>query len=449
MFKKKLRIGINAQLTADSGTGGIIAVLRALARLTELDGPEEYVFVGPHSDPEWLRPLVQANHKIVRGPKLPTPSPVAATVKTNQRSLQPLRPLARGLRRLMGFNVAGASDSATATAVESIPPSSKQRFFDALGCDVIHFPFQAYEACSVPIIFNPHDLQHLHYKEFFSEEEIAWREALYPAACRAADTVVVASKYIKGDIVEHLGIPPEKIQVIPWAPPPLSRSPNENDQTDSKAIRKKYGLNDGPFALYPAMTWEHKNHLRLLEAIAQLRDTENLKVQFACTGFKTEFWLRIESRLHELGLNELVKFPGLIPIEDLNALYRASQFVFVPTLYEAASAPVFEAWQHGAPVACSNVTSLPEQAGEAALLFDASSVNEIAAALSTMATDAVLRDQLRLRGTLRLEEFSWGRTARSYRAVYRRAAGQELNEEDRWLLSLNNDSAAALREVAR
>ena len=198
---------------------------------------------------------------------------------------------------------------------------------------------------------------------------------------------------------------------------------------------KNMNLADRPFALYPAMTWEHKNHLRLLEAVAYLRDSEALDLRIICTGFKTDFWPNIERRLNELGLNEAVKFPGLVPLNELNALYRAAQFVFVPTLFEAASAPVFEAWQHGAPVACSTVTSLPDQVADAALLFDPFAEKEIASALARMTTDFTLREDLRRRGTRRLKDFSLERTAKAYRAVYRRAGGRELSEEDRRLLA--------------
>jgi glycosyltransferase involved in cell wall biosynthesis len=182
------------------------------------------------------------------------------------------------------------------------------------------------------------------------------------------------------------------------------------------------------------MTWEHKNHVRLLDALARLRDREGLEIAFVFTGFQTDFWPRVESRVGELGLGGQVNFLGLIPQEDLSALYRAAQFVFIPTLFEAASAPLFEAWQHGAPVACSSVTSLPEQAAGAALLFDPFDAQALARALARMATEEELRSELRRLGARRLDDFSLERTAKAYRAVYRRAAGLGLGEEDRQLL---------------
>lgn len=430
-MRERLRVAINAQLKPDGGSGGTVTVLRALAALARLeDGDEEYVFVGPHDSTEWLRSILPARQTIVRGPAPSRMSP--DRLEPFKRALGPLRPAARGLRRLLNTNVQTAESGASvlASLKTSAPPRPKS-FYEGLGCDVIHFPFQSYEPCNLPTVYNPHDLQHLHHPEFFDAPEIARREALHPSACRAANTVVVASDFVRRDVVGRYRIEPRKVQVIPWAPPPL---PERSGAEDFPTLREKYGLSEMPFALYPAMTWEHKNHSRLLEALAVLREREGLEVRFVFTGHKTDFWPRVERRVDELKLGSQVNFLGLIPSEELSALYRAAQFVFVPTLFEAASAPLFEAWQHGAPVACSSVTSLPEQASGAALLFDPFDVEAIADALARMATGAGLRDELRRRGASRLKDFSLERTAKAYRAVYRRAAGLRLDEEDCQLL---------------
>jgi glycosyltransferase involved in cell wall biosynthesis len=429
-LKEKLRVAINAQLKPDGGSGGTVTVLRALAALALLeDGPEEYVFVGPHDSPEWLRSILPPRQTVVRGP-----APLergADRLEPFKRALGPLRPAARGIRRMLNSNVQTAEPVEGTAPLKSFAPPPPKNFYDGLGCDVIHFPFQSYDPCGLPTVYNPHDLQHLHHPEFFTPAEIARRESLHPAACRAAHTVVVASEFVKRDVVERYHVAPQKIQVIPWAPPPLPESP---PAADSSTLGRKHGLSAGPFALYPAMTWEHKNHVRLLEALARLRERDGLELPFVFTGYKTDFWPRVERRVSELGLGEQVKFLGLVPREELSALYRAAQFVFIPTLFEAASAPLFEAWQHGAPVACSSVTSLPEQAAGAALLFDPFDVDEIVRALARMAADEGLREGLRRRGARRLDDFSLERTAKAYRAVYRRAAGLRLGEEDRWLL---------------
>lgn len=433
---ERLRVAINAQLAPDGSSGGIVTVLRALTALAELDGVEEYLFVGPYEDPEWMRPLLPPGLRIVRGPKsMSSGGWKIDSLEPLKRRLGRLRPAARGTKNFLSSRTLAtvkgfSSDSATKPS----PAQTSRAFFQSLGCDVIHFPFQAFEACGVPSVYNPHDLQHLHLGQFFTATETLRREKLYRAACRAAHTVVVASQFVKRDVVERYGVESGKVQVIPWAPPPLPKLLNGIGEGVGRTVLTKYDLVDRPFALYPAMTWKHKNHLRLLEAVAHLRDNEGLQLRVICTGFKTDFWPSVETRLHELDLNELVTFPGLLPLEELNALYRAAQFVFVPTLFEAASAPVFEAWQQGVPVACSTVTSLPEQVAGAALLFDPFSVKGIATALARMTADLTLREDLIRLGTLRLKDFSLERTAKAYRAIYRRAAGRELDEEDRWIL---------------
>lgn len=424
-LREALRIAVNAQIRPGSGTGGVETVLRTLAALSRLeDGPEEYVFIGPWDEPDWLRPLLSERARIVRGPK-------TTGVKSNPNRIEPLKRALGPLRPVIAQQAQRFLPRADSTAL-ALPVSDG--FYESLNCDVLHFPYQHYVQSALPSIYNPHDLQHLHLPQFFTQAEILRRESIYPAACRAAQTVVAASQFVKQDIVRHYRIPAQNVQVIPWALPP-AHTPARRADESLRTIRKRYGLFDQPFMLYPAMTWEHKNHLRLLEALAQLRDEAGLKLYLLCTGHKNNFWPLIERRVKELALQRQVKFLGLIAPEELSALYRAAQFVIIPTLFEAVSAPLAEAWQHDVPVACSSVTSLPEQARDAALLFDPHSVAAIAAALVRMATDDGLRAALRRRGHERLQDFSLARTAKAYRAVYRRVAGRVLSEEDRWLLT--------------
>ncbi len=420
-MKRKLRIAINAQIPSGSGSGGIETVLRVLTSLGQLDGDEEYVFIGHWSDADWLKPLLNERQTIVRAPR--TEQPKTNHTETLKSLLGPLRPLVRSVKHLV---------AAAPPKVQTSVPTSNG-FYESLNCDVIHFPYQDYVYCRVPTVYNPHDLQHLHYPEFFTAEELQRREIVYPAACRAARTVVVASQFVKQDVMQRYGIAADKIQVIPWSPPEIAL--NEFTEKDVTSMFEKYECPPGSFILYPAVTWEHKNHLRLLEAIALLRKREGLKVNVICTGHKNTFYSRIEQRLRELKLEAQVKFTGVVATEELSLLYRQAQFVIVPTLFEAASAPLFEAWQHGVAVACSSITSLPEQAAGAALFFDPFSIEEIANAIKMMASDETLRAEFRSRGFKRLQNFDIERTAKAYRAVYRRAAGVVLSDEDRHLLN--------------
>jgi glycosyltransferase involved in cell wall biosynthesis len=115
-------------------------------------------------------------------------------------------------------------------------------------------------------------------------------------------------------------------------------------------------------------------------------------------------------------------------------VYRLAQFLILPSLFEADSCPIYEAWSEGIPVASSNHTALPDQVADAGLLFDAGDTTAIAETVERMATDDKMRRQLVERGYRRVRDFDWDRTAKAYRAVYRRASGATLTEEDRWLL---------------
>lgn len=413
----EIKIAISAQYMPNSGVGGVesavIGLVSALGKLE--DGTEEYIVIGPWENPDWLTPYLGPNQRLIRGPK------------PEQHSFVPhwLRPSAKQVRaRLLGLlNLP--------LAIPQIPLSDG--FYENLGCDVIHFPDQGFILCALPTVYNPHDLQHLHLPQFFTPAEIQQRETLYRAGCHYARIVVAASEWIKNDLVEQYGLNPKKIQIIPCGA--LTHAVPEPTPDLVESIRNKYRL-PSSFAFYPAMLWKHKNHLRLLEALAQLREQNGLVVRLVCTGYLTpDFWPIVQEHIKKLDLSSQVQFLGMVSFEELRAIYKMSTFVIVPTLFEAASGPVFEAWQEGIPVACSNVTSLPDQVGDAALLFDPYSVDAIANAIQRMATDEGLRQDLRQKGKNRLDDFSWERTAKAYRAVYRLVARKQLTEEDRWLLN--------------
>lgn len=420
-MSKKLRIAINAQIIPGSGTSSLETVLRVLTAVGRLEGDEEYVFITPWSESDWLEPFLNNRQTIVRAPQSEK-SAAPNRLETLKCLMGPLRPLARRIKQLA---------VAPPKFEFSVPISDG--FYESLGCDVIHFPDPEYTYCRLPTVYNPHDLQHLHYPQFFAPETIERRKVIYPAACRAAEIVVVGSQFVKQDLIEKFGVEADKIQVIPWSPPEIADE--KITATDVADVLEKYECPPHPFMLFPAMTWEHKNHLRLLEAVALLRERDGLQVNLVCTGYKHTFYQRIERRLGELKLEKQVKFTGIVSTDELNLLYHGAQFVIIPTLFEAASGPLFEAWQHGAAAACSAVTSLPEQAADAALLFNPFSVEEIADAVKKMSSDENLRTELRTRGFRRLADFDLERTAKAYRAVYRKAAGADLSEEDRHLLN--------------
>jgi glycosyltransferase involved in cell wall biosynthesis len=418
-----LRVAINAQMIPGGGLGGVeqfmMGLVHTLGQL--VDGPEEYIIVGPWQEPDWLQPYAGRNQRLVSGPRPQFGSREWVSWLLGPFSRPSIR-LWRALRRLM--------PSFSRLTVPAVPVSDG--FYESLGGDVVHFPYQRFVRCDLPAIYNPHDLQHLHYPRFFTPQEFALRETIYRSGCRHAQAVVVESAWVKSDVIRQYGIDVEKVHVIPCGSPTELYQPVTNKTLAE--VRQRYELPEF-FALYPAQTWAHKNHIRLLEAVKLLKDDHSLSVQVVCTGRQNDFWPTIQKHRRELKLEDQVRFLGFVSAEELRGLYHLAQFVVFPSLFEGGGVPVLEGFREGAPVACSDVTSLPEYGGDAVLLFDPTSVKSIASAMLRLATDAELRASLRRRGAERMRLFSWERAAKAYRALYRKVAGRHLSKEDLHLLA--------------
>ena len=419
-----IQIAIHIDVTPGIAGGTAQSTQGLVSSLGQLDGPERYLLaVQSPQQAEWIDQYRGPNQKVVVRSSKRHWQRLNGHLSGNENRLKAaLRPWVEEIRRFAGR-----------LTPQSPRVDLSDGYYESLGCDVLHFPTQPFVLCAIPTIYNPHDLQHLHYPQFWTAEELARRETVYRAACQFSNTVVVGSSWIKQDIVRQYALHPDKVQIIPWAPPAVQYKPIEPTQIED--ARRKLALPE-TFAVYPAVTWPHKNHLRLFEAMAELRDRRGLVVNLVCTGVRFEsHWPQIEQRLTALKLESQVRFLGFLPELDLRAVYRSAQFLVLPTLFEADSCPVYEAWFEGVPVASSNHTAMPDQIGDAGLLFDAMNVTAIADALQQMTTDDRLRRDLVKRGYRRVKDFDWIRTAKAYRAIYRRAARVPLNEEDRWLLS--------------
>jgi glycosyltransferase involved in cell wall biosynthesis len=168
--------------------------------------------------------------------------------------------------------------------------------------------------------------------------------------------------------------------------------------------------------LYPAQFNPHKNHARLIDAFAV--------VARACpdyhlllTGEKRLEFSRVMSKVAELNLSSRVAHLGQIDASDLVAVYKSATMVVIPTLFESISIPMYEAFSLGVPVCASNVLALPEQAGDAAILFDPMSVQDMADKITAMLCDASLRGRLVQRGTERIGTMSIDKYAADLRRL--------------------------------
>jgi glycosyltransferase involved in cell wall biosynthesis len=416
---RPLRVALDARLV-DGEQGGVQQTILGLAHgLSQLaDGDETYLFLAFEGAAGWLREHLRGPCRLL--PVGPSPPPVRRDLRSAAQLVARLGPVRRSVER--GF---------LGRFVEvRLPPSDGS--IERAGAQVMHFTTQAGFVTEVPSLYVPHDLQHLHRPEYFSPFERRWRAAMYGPMAARSRLVVALSRWGRQDLVRGLGLSAEKIPVIGWAPI-LDAYPEPTDGAVAEVARR-LRLPER-FALYPAQTWRHKNHLGLLEALALLRDREGLEVPVVCTGRKNDFFPAIERRARALRLQAQLRFPGFVSPLDLRCLYRAARLLVFPSEFEGFGMPVIEAFRAGLPVVCSDAASLPELGGDAALRCDPSSAASIAAALGRAWRDEPLRAELAARGARWAAPLSWRGVALRYRALYRLIAGRALGDADRALVA--------------
>ena len=416
---RPLRVVIDARLR-DGEMGGVQQTLIGLAHgLSQLeDADEEYLFLAVEDSCDWLRPHLRGRCGVL---------PAARAVPAAPRGLGGLA------RRLADVGpVRRQIERGPLGRLVRVEVPTSDGTIERSGADVMHFALQAGFWTKVPSIYVPHDLQHAHHPEYFSPFELRWRAVHYGPLANQARAVVALSAWGKGDLIQHLRLPSEKVAVIGWAP-----VIDAYGEPGSEEARVLSHFNLPPqFVLYPAQTWRHKNHLRLLDALARLRDRDGLAIHVVCTGQQNDHYPSIQRRVRALGLEEQVRFLGYVSGAEVKSLYRAARALVFPSEFEGYGMPVAEAFRAGLPVACSNATSLPELAAGAALLFDPTSVDEIANALRRVWSDDGLRVDLARRGRERAAALSWREVARRYRALYRFIARRELGADDVALLTM-------------
>jgi glycosyltransferase involved in cell wall biosynthesis len=249
-----------------------------------------------------------------------------------------------------------------------------------------------------PFAFTLHDLQESHYPENFPWWQRAWRYQVYSGLLGRAARVVCESRYVKTDIIRTFGVSEELTVVI--AAPPLRQFLAEQTDDQLKAARIRLGLSER-FLFYPAHFWAHKNHLRLIEAFREVA-AEIPDLKLVLTGKKRDGYEAVMSAIDKCGLSERVCHLGYVEQDDLYAIYRLATALVMPSLFESVSIPIYEAFQVGTPVVASDILAIPEQVGDAGLLFDPTSVASIRDAILKIAGDPEAARLLGKRGRDRM-----------------------------------------------
>jgi len=283
-----------------------------------------------------------------------------------------------------------------------------------------HYVLSPFVPC--PAVVTIHDCIHLRFPQYLPNKLAhAYARTFLWIATHLADRIITVSEASKRDILQYFSIPPEKIEVIYngiderfWIPP---------GDEDMERVRQRYQLTD-PFILYAGNIRPHKNLERLIDAFQQLRREGFDQLKLLIIGDEISKYATLRRAVHRHKLHKHVRFLGFVPDQTLAALYRlAAVFVF-PSLYEGFGLPPLEAMASGTPVVTSNVSSLPEVAGDAALLVDPYDTEAIAGAVRMVLTDEALRADLRARGLARAREFSWSRAAERVKQIYAEVGGK-------------------------
>lgn len=292
-----------------------------------------------------------------------------------------------------------------------------------IGADLLFCPFTAptFREPGIPTVCTIYDLQFEAYPQFFALEDVVQRERAFGDACRHATALAAISDFSRDSAIAAGPVEPGRITTI------RLRLPLEVGCAPRPPRDRCEGVD--PLFVYPANFWRHKNHEMLLTAFAMAcRGGLAPEVKLVCTGAPgdRQEWLARAARA--LGLGERVLFPGFVPREELETLMRRSCGVLFPSLYEGFGLPVIEAMAAGVPVACSNVTSLPEVAGDAALFFDPRLPADIARAILSLANDEGLRRGLIQAGRRRAAQFGDpGRMVAEYGNLFERALASKLS----------------------
>jgi glycosyltransferase involved in cell wall biosynthesis len=363
-------------------SGGMFQYTRSILDGLELFNDESTQIYAAYIDPLWKEQL--SNHKFV-------------PIQLSSGGF--------GLRIALALMALRISVPLSRKFTTKINPLYRQ--LAELNCDLYLFPAQdalSYQL-ELPIMTSVHDLMH-RYEPFFPEVSKVGRykirEHRFHSIAHQSQSVLVDSKVGLDQLVECYGVSPDKVHALPYIAPSyiMNLEPIDFDQ--------RYKL-PPKFIFYPAQFWEHKNHRRLIDAaVIVAQSCPDLRLVFA--GGAHHQYDSLVRYGRECGLADKISFPGYIPDSDLSGFYKRARALIMPSFFGPTNIPPLEAFACGCPVAVSNIYGMAEQSRGAALLFDPTSTEEIAAVMHRLWIDDHVCKQLsemgyRNHATWNLESF--------------------------------------------
>lgn len=292
-------------------------------------------------------------------------------------------------------------------------------------CDLVHIPnlFSIPRGLSCPYVMTVHDiLEHLSRAR---EQTGFWRSLhflLTKHVLSGAARILAVSNFTKLETEKLFGIPPGQIEVVHNAIDERLLH-GQTKPADRQLIVERYQVTY-PFLLYAGRISPHKNVVRMIEAFSALKaelvkDSLFPDLKLIIIGDDLSGNPDLRRTVIRSGVQHDVRFLGFVPIEVLRTFYDAAKIFVFPSLYEGFGLPPLEAMAHGTPVVTSNVSSLPEVVGNAAVLVHPENVFEIMRALHRVLLDQALREKMKERSYRQAAKFSWEKSVRRIMEVYR------------------------------
>ena len=289
--------------------------------------------------------------------------------------------------------------------------------------DLFHALFVPPPFTSVPYVLTHHGSEVMERPDFYPFALGLRMRVLFRRGFKNARLIIGVSDYLRDYLTSVRGIPRERVRMIPYGFAPGFHP------TDKLAARRevasRYGL-DQPYIITVGRIEPRKNPIRVLQAFDQFRRSATNAPKLVFAGMKTWSAKDFDRTIQILGLRDFIVELGHVPHEHLPSLYSAADFAVYASLWEGFGFPALEAFATGTPLLSSRTTSLPEVCGNAALLVDPYSIEEIASAMASLHNDQRLRQELIHKGHARAASFSWDRTARETVSAYKTAADQAI-----------------------
>lgn len=269
---------------------------------------------------------------------------------------------------------------------------------------------------SLKTVVTIHDLGYEYLPQYHQFPHKLYLNRTTEYAARHATQLIAVSEFTKKDLINKLGVPAERISVVYEGVEPVNK-PSEND---IQVVKQKHNLT-GPYIVFIGTIQPRKNLVRLIQAFAQIAD-QHPQLELVLAGGKGWMSDDIYATPAECNIADRVKFLGYIDEHDKPALYAGAQATALVSLFEGFGLPVIESMAVGTPVIASNSSSLPEVVGQAGLLVNPESVQDIAQGLDKIISQQNLREQYVANGLLQAKKFTWEQAAQGTLAVLERVA---------------------------